>query len=111
MPVFALSNAGVAIELEDITNPIAIAIMCGLFIGKHLGITLFSWIGIKFGFAKLPEGINWTVMIGAGFLAGIGFTMALFIAGLALQGDLLDASKIGILIGSLFSAVIGIIVL
>jgi NhaA family Na+:H+ antiporter len=111
MPLFALSNAGVAIELDKIANPVAVAVMVGLFFGKPIGITLFSWLSVKIGFARLPRGVNWGAMIGAGFLAGIGFTMALFIAGLALSGDLLDSSKIGILIGSLISAVAGVIIL
>jgi NhaA family Na+:H+ antiporter len=111
MPLFALSNAGVTIEIADLTNPVANAVVLGLFVGKPVGITLFSWMSVKIGFAKLPSHVNWGAMVGAGFLGGIGFTMALFIAGLALSGDLLDSSKIGILTGSLASAIVGVIIL
>jgi NhaA family Na+:H+ antiporter len=111
MPVFALANAGVPIELSSFGNPVAVAIMLGLLVGKPLGITLFSWLAIKIGLAKLPDDISWGALLGGGCLAGIGFTMALFIAGLALEGDMLDAAKIGILSGSLISAILGIVLL
>jgi NhaA family Na+:H+ antiporter len=111
MPIFALANAGVPIQTDYFTDPIAIAIICGLLIGKPLGIFLFSFLSVKIGFAKLPEEIDWGVLIGGGFLAGIGFTMALFIAGLALDGTLLDAAKVGILVGSVLSAIVGVVLL
>jgi NhaA family Na+:H+ antiporter len=107
MPIFALANAGVAIGTGAIGHPVALAVAAGLFFGKPLGIVLFSWVAVKTGIAALPRGVNWPVMIGAGALAGIGFTMALFIAALALPEDLLSAGKIGILIGSLASAIVG----
>jgi NhaA family Na+:H+ antiporter len=111
MPVFALANAGVPIELSSFGDPVAVAIMLGLLIGKPLGIVLFSWLAIRIGLAKLPDDISWGALLGGGCLAGIGFTMALFIAGLALQGALLDAAKIGILSGSFISAILGFILL
>ena len=111
MPIFALANAGVPIEISDFTNPVAVAVVLGLFIGKPAGILLFSWLAVRIGLAKLPEGINWGVITGGGFLAGIGFTMAIFIAGLALAGDLLDAAKVGILAGSAISAIVGVLLL
>jgi Na+:H+ antiporter, NhaA family len=111
MPVFALGNAGVALEPGALGQPVALAVAAGLLFGKPLGIVLFSWLAVRAGFAALPAGVNWRVMIGAGCLAGIGFTMALFIAGLALPSNLLDAGKIGILTGSLASAVIGSVLL
>lgn len=111
MPLFALANAGVPIELSSFGNPVAVAIMLGLLIGKPLGIALFSWLAIKIGVAKLPDDISWGALLGGGCLAGIGFTMALFIGGLALEGALLDAAKIGILCGSFISAILGIAIL
>jgi NhaA family Na+:H+ antiporter len=111
MPVFALANAGVSIQLSSFGDPVALAVMLGLLIGKPAGITLFSWLAVKTGLAKLPEGVGWGAMLGGGCLAGIGFTMALFIGGLALEGALLDAAKIGILSGSLICAILGIVLL
>jgi len=111
MPIFALSNAGVAFKISDFSNPIALAVVAGLVLGKPIGITLFSLLSVKLGISKLPEGVNWGAIIGGGFLAGIGFTMALFIGGLALESDLLDVAKVGILGGSFLAAIIGSIVL
>jgi NhaA family Na+:H+ antiporter len=76
-----------------------------------VGILLFSWLAVKFKLARLPEGVNWGVILGGGFLAGIGFTMALFISGLALSGPVLDAAKVGVMAGSALSAVVGITLL
>jgi len=111
MPLFALANAGVPFQLADFTEPVATAVMAGLTIGKPLGILVMSWLAIRIGLARLPEGVNWRMVAGGGALAGIGFTMALFIAGLALEGELLNAAKVGILAASLLSAVIGVTVL
>jgi NhaA family Na+:H+ antiporter len=111
MPVFALANAGVRIEPAAFTEPVAIAVAAGLVVGKPLGIVLLSWLAVRAGWASLPSGINWRAMVGAGCLAGIGFTMSLFIAALALPGELLDAAKIGILAGSAVSAVVGMALL
>lgn len=107
MPVFALANAGVGIEPAALSHPVALAVAAGLVLGKPLGILLFSWLGVRVGLARLPTGVNWKVMLGAGCLAGIGFTMSLFIAGLALEEKLLDAGKIGTLTGSAVSAFVG----
>jgi len=107
MPAFALANAGVPLELSDFGAPVSLAVMAGLGIGKPLGIVLSSWLAVRLGWARLPHGVGWGVILAAGWLAGIGFTMALFIAGLALEGALLDTAKIGILGGSLASAVLG----
>jgi len=108
MPLFALANAGVKVQLADVKDPVALAVAVGLVIGKPLGIVAFSWAAVKVGLARLPSGVNWKSLFGAACLAGIGFTMSLFIAGLALEGDLLAAGKIGTLIGSAISAVLGI---
>ena len=111
MPLFALANAGVVVRIEDLTMPVATAAMLGLVLGKPIGIVVFSWAAVKIKLARLPEGVTWMSLIGGGMLAGIGFTMALFIAGLALDGDLLNHAKIGVMIGSLVSAAAGMTVL
>lgn len=111
IPLFALANAGVTVELASIQSPVALSVAAGLALGKPLGIVLFSWAAVKLGLARLPFGVNWKVMLGAGCLAGIGFTMSIFIAGLALPKNLLDAGKIGTLIGSALSAVTGCVLL
>jgi NhaA family Na+:H+ antiporter len=107
MPIFALANAGVALQPKAVTDPVALAVTTGLLLGKPLGVVLFSWGAVQLGLARLPAGVNWQVMLGAGCLAGIGFTMSLFIAGLALPEDLLESGKIGTLTGSALSAALG----
>jgi NhaA family Na+:H+ antiporter len=113
MPLFALANAGVAVQGAAFSHPVALAVAAGLVLGKPLGIVLFSWLAVRVGLARLPSGVDWKVMLGGGCLAGIGFTMSLFIAGLALgrEPDLLAAGKIGTLIGSAVSAAIGLLLL
>jgi len=116
IPVFALANAGVTLAGLDIFNalfsPISLGIIIGLFIGKQVGIFAFSFFAVKMKFASLPGGVNWKNLYGAGVLAGIGFTMSLFIAGLAFSDPaLLDLSKIGVLTGSLLSGIVGYIYL
>ena len=78
---------------------------------KPLGIVLFSWVAVRLGVARLPEGVGWGALAGGGCLAGIGFTMALFIARLALEGSSLDAAKMGILGGSIVSGILGMVIL
>jgi NhaA family Na+:H+ antiporter len=107
MPLFALANAGVPIELAGIGEPVAIAVAAGLFFGKAVGIFGASWVTVKLGWAARPEGVTWPILGGAAFLGGIGFTMALFIASLGLSGALLVSAKIGIILGSFGSAVLG----
>jgi NhaA family Na+:H+ antiporter len=111
MPLFALANAGVELHAEALVQPISIAVAVGLFFGKPIGVVAASWLAVRSGIARLPRELDWSVMIGGGFIAGIGFTMALFIAGLALDAELLDSAKVGILMGSAASAVIGLTVL
>lgn len=108
MPLFALANAGVKVELSAVADPIAMAVALALVVGKPVGIVAFSWIAVRAGIAQLPIGVNWRILLGAGCLAGIGFTMSLFIAGLALEGDQLRAGKVGTLLGSALSAVLGL---
>ncbi|WP_153556265.1 Na+/H+ antiporter NhaA [Roseimaritima sediminicola] len=107
MPVFALANAGVVIQPEHISDSVAAAVMLGLVVGKPLGIVLFSWVVIRMGLARLPRGLSWPMLISGSFLAGIGFTMALFIDGLAFRGQSMDTAKVGVLIGSALSAILG----
>jgi NhaA family Na+:H+ antiporter len=107
LPVFALANAGVRLDASALTHPLAISVGAGLLLGKPIGIVAVSWLAVKVRLSSLPAGVTWTVLGGAGFLAGIGFTMAIFIASLALEGDLLDTAKVGILSGSALAAAIG----
>ena len=108
MPVFALANAGVPLHLASVSDPTALAIAAGLVIGKPVGIVLCSWIAVRGRLARLPDGVDWRAIAGGGVLAGIGFTMALFIAGLALDGATLAAAKVGILGASALAATIGL---
>jgi NhaA family Na+:H+ antiporter len=109
MPLFALANAGVDVGAGMLWTPVALAVIAGLVLGKLLGIVLFSWASVRLRLTRLPDGVSWKVLLGAGCLGGIGFTMSLFIAGLGFPGepDLLDEAKIGILAGSAVSAALG----
>jgi len=116
MPLFALANAGVTLKGMDLgaalVSPVSIGIIAGLFLGKQFGIFAFAWLAVKIKVASLPEGVNWSKIYGAGILAGIGFTMSLFIAGLAFTDDsILNLSKIGILTASLIAGVVGYVFL
>ncbi len=111
LPLFALANAGVRVQPSDLVSPVAIAVLLGLLIGKPVGILLASWLAVRLRIASLPEGVNWVMLAGGGLLCGIGFTMALFVAGLALKGPILDQAKIGVLAGSVASAVLGMTML
>jgi len=111
MPLFALANAGVPLQADALVSPLALAVLLGLVVGKPAGILLFGFVAVKSGLCRLPNGVGWVQMAGGGCLAGIGFTMAIFIAGLALSGPLLDTAKIGVLVGSFVSAVLGIVAL
>jgi NhaA family Na+:H+ antiporter len=111
MPLFALANAGVHVNLAELGHPVENAVMAGLVVGKPVGIFLFSYVFVRLGIARLPAGVTWPILLGGGFLGGIGFTMALFIADLALAGPLLEAAKIGILTGSALAAVAGSLLL
>lgn len=114
MPVFALANAGVALGGvgSGVLNGVTLGIFGGLLLGKVLGVSLFSLIAVKTGFGVLPTGSSMRQLVGVGFLAGIGFTMSLFIAGLAFgTSDLLNFAKVGIIAGSVVSGAIGYLVL
>ena len=112
LPLFALANAGVAINPDSVstlTSPVSLGIILGLIIGKPVGISLLSYGAYKLGLAQLPEGIQWRQIISASFLAGIGFTMALFISSAAFadETELLKSSKLAILVASVLAAVVG----
>ncbi len=114
MPLFALSNAGVAFQGEGgLDYSLGGIIAICLIIGKLIGVTLFAWLAVKFGFAELPEEVDFKQVIGVSLLAGVGFTMSIFVANLAFFGNdyLLDSAKVGILIGSLIAGVFGYLVL
>jgi len=114
MPLFALSNAGVSFRGEGNLDSMlgGIIVIC-LVVGKLIGITLLSWLGVKLRFAELPEGVNFYQVIGIALLAGVGFTMSIFVANLAFSDNayLLDSAKAGILIGSLIAGLAGYLVL
>jgi NhaA family Na+:H+ antiporter len=107
MPVFVLANAGVRVEAALLTHPVVFAAATGLVVGKPLGIVLTSRLAIALGLSRLPSEVDGKMLLGAGFLAGIGCTMSLFLAGLAFETMLEDASNIGILVGSTVSALLG----
>jgi NhaA family Na+:H+ antiporter len=111
MPLFALANAGVPVSPGEIRSPVSLAIVAALVLGKPLGIVLASWLGVRSGLVRLTEGLSWPLVWGGACLGGIGFTMSLFIAGLAFNGSLLESAKIGVLCGSILSAVLGMALL
>jgi len=113
IPVFILANAGVLLgDIPPSIHPIELGIFFGLVLGKPLGITFTTWLAVKSGITSLPQGLTWTHIIGVSMLAGIGFTMALFIGNLAITDPaLLSMQKFSILIASVVSCVLGIIVL
>tara|TARA_Y100000590_G_scaffold432635_1_gene548875 strand:+ start:1343 stop:2518 length:1176 start_codon:yes stop_codon:yes gene_type:complete len=116
MPLFALANAGVVLEgmsFSTMLDPVPLGIICGLFIGKQLGVFIFSYLSVKFKIAEMPSNSNWIKFYGVGILTGIGFTMSLFVGNLAFAdfSDNISGVKIGVLVGSLLSAVIGYFIL
>lgn len=113
MPVFALANAGVPVKAESLGDAVGLMIALALVLGKTVGILGFSYIAVKCKLARLPSGVTWPMMLAAAMLGGIGFTMALFIAGLAFAGHAghLEAAKTGILLGSLVAGLGGALLL
>jgi NhaA family Na+:H+ antiporter len=114
MPLFALSNAGVRLSGigEALASPVSLGVALGLVVGKMLGITAFSAAAVRLGLAALPSGVTWRALHGAAWLGGIGFTMSLFIAGLAFgDSPLLDAAKIAVLGASTVAGLIGFVIL
>ncbi|MFB3148185.1 MAG: Na+/H+ antiporter NhaA [Thermodesulfobacteriota bacterium] len=117
MPIFAFANAGVSLEgmsFGSLFEPIPIGIALGLFLGKQAGVFGFSLAAVKLGLAKLPSDINWRMIYGTSVLCGIGFTMSLFISTLAFDSSITDdaaSARIGILVGSFISAIVGYLIL
>jgi NhaA family Na+:H+ antiporter len=115
MPVFALANAGVALgggAARSVVAPVSLGVICGLVIGKPIGIVLFSWLATRTRLAAMLDGIGWRQIVGVGMLGGIGFTMSLFIAKLAFgEAPALETAKVGILVASVVSGIAGAIVL
>ncbi len=111
MPLFAFANAGLVLDLQDIDGPLTLAIVLGFVLGKPSGIVLFSWLALRLKLASRPSELTWRLITGGSVLAGIGFTMALFIAKIAFGDDLIDSAKLGIFTASLISAVLGVTIL
>lgn len=117
LPIFAFANAGLSfagMSVGDIAHPVTMGVISGLLVGKPVGIMLFVGVAVLFGMAKLPERVTWMQVLGVSFACGIGFTMSLFIAGLAFEhgsGDYFAGDRLGIVIGSALSAVMAFIVL
>lgn len=114
IPIFALANAGISLSADAITSPSSVlsGVAVALVFGKFIGVTVFSWIAVRFGLGRLPAGVTWTHILGVGSVAGIGFTVSLFITDLAFTKPALqDDSKIGILIASIVAALVGVVVL
>ena len=112
MPLFALANAGFIlndVSINTLLEPVPLGILCGLFFGKQIGVFLFSFLSVKFKLAEMPSNSNWIKFYGIGILTGIGFTMSLFIGNLAFLDypNDMDGVKIGVLAGSLLSALVG----
>lgn len=119
LPLFAFVNAGIdlgGVGLESLLHPVPLGIAAGLFVGKQVGIFLLCFIAIKLGLARLPDGASWGSLYGVSILCGVGFTMSLFVASLAFENAVVDQSmifdeRLGIILGSLLSGVMGYIVL
>jgi NhaA family Na+:H+ antiporter len=119
LPIFAFVNAGVSfrgVGVSDMLHPVPLGIAAGLFIGKQVGVFGFCWLAIKAGIAKLPAGSNWGSLWGVSILCGVGFTMSLFVGSLAFENTSVDIKemfdeRLGILVGSFLSGVVGYLVL
>jgi NhaA family Na+:H+ antiporter len=117
LPVFALANAGVALgggALGDaLTSAVGLGIGVGLVVGKPVGILLACFIAVRLGLGRLPDDTTWSMVLGLGAVAGIGFTVSIFIAGLSFPGSelLTGEAKVGILVASLVAAVVGTVLL
>jgi len=112
LPIFAFANAGLSLSgmsLDDVTHPVTLGVISGLLVGKPLGVLAFVGLAVGLRFVELPKDINWLQLLGVAFACGIGFTMSLFIAGLAFEhsgGDYFSGDRLGILIGSILSSVV-----
>jgi len=116
MPIFAFANAGVSLEglsLLSLLQPVPLGILLGLFVGKQVGVMIFSFIAVKTGVAQMPDSSSWLSLYGVSVLTGIGFTMSLFVGNLAFVENIqyIDGVKIGVLAGSLLSTLFGYFIL
>jgi NhaA family Na+:H+ antiporter len=115
LPLFALFNAGVPLDeriFASLADPVSLGLIFGLVLGKQIGVTLFSWLVVRSGQARLPAGVTWGQLYGVSWLAGVGFTMALFVSELAFINEtLIEHAKVGILAASLIAAVLGYLIL
>jgi NhaA family Na+:H+ antiporter len=117
LPLFAFANAGLSLagmSIEDLTHPVTLGVISGLFIGKALGILGFVGLGVALRFVQIPKNVNWIQLLGVAFACGIGFTMSLFIAGLAFEhgsDDYYSGDRLGILVGSILSALVAFVLL
>lgn len=111
MPLFAFANAGVPISWDDFGHRITAVVFVGFVLGKPIGVLSFSWLADRCGIAARPPDLAWAFVAGGALLAGIGFTMALFIANLAFAEDEINAAKLGILIASVVAATAGVTIL
>jgi NhaA family Na+:H+ antiporter len=117
LPLFAFANAGISFDgigVEEILHTVPLGIALGLFVGKQVGVFGLCWIAIKFKLTQLPNGMSWSSLYGTSALCGVGFTMSLFIGSLAFEEtgiNLLFDERLGIVLGSLASGIVGYIVL
>jgi NhaA family Na+:H+ antiporter len=119
LPLFAFVNSGIdlsGVGIDTLLHPVPLGIAAGLFAGKQIGIFLLCFIAIKLGIARLPDGANWGGLYGVSILCGVGFTMSLFVGSLAFENSVLDPDmvfdeRLGIILGSLLSGIMGYIVL
>jgi NhaA family Na+:H+ antiporter len=113
IPIFALANAGIDLSAIDwggaLASRVTLGVVAGLVVGKFVGVTGFCWVAVRLGWTRLPDGVEWKHVAGAGFLAGIGFTMSLFIGQLAFRDpQFIEEAKLGILLASAASAALGL---
>jgi NhaA family Na+:H+ antiporter len=111
MPLFAFANAGVSLTMDNLGDPVTLAVFVGFAVGKPVGVLSFSWLAVRAGIAIRPPDLSWSSLAGGGMLAGIGFTMALFIASLAFSESLIGSAKLGVLLASVVSALAGLALL
>lgn len=111
MPLFAFANAGLPLSLDELGSSVTLAVFVGFALGKPLGILTFTWLAVRSRIAICPSDLDWRLLMGGSLLAGIGFTMALFIANLAFSPSLIDSAKLGIFLASAFSAMAGLALL
>jgi NhaA family Na+:H+ antiporter len=108
VPIFALANAGVSLSIDGLDTDVFAGVFFGLVVGKIVGVVGFTWLAVRLGVGRLPERTTWSHILGVGATAGIGFTVALFVATLSFdKPDLLRSAKIGILAASIVAGVLG----